>query len=334
MGRHLLRLLLVLCVALPAWWAGTTAWADDSPPAAVTLPSPAGWPVRGAPEVTRGFDPPDEPWGAGHRGVDLSASVGDAVLAAADGTITFASMLAGRGVLVVDHGTVRTTYEPVTATVQVGERVRLGQQIGILAAGHCSTGCLHWGLKHGDDYLDPLLLVGGPANANSGGPVRLLPAGAVAQAATRARARAAVAVARVGRGPGGEHGFTLPVDGPITSPFGLRFHPILHVRKLHDGTDLGAPCGTPIRAPADGRVISEYFTEGYGNRLLIDHGLHEGRHVVTAMNHASGYSVGVGGRVRAGQVVGRVGETGYATGCHLHLMVWLDGVLVDPMTWF
>jgi murein DD-endopeptidase MepM/ murein hydrolase activator NlpD len=130
------------------------------------------------------------------------------------------------------------------------------------------------------------------------------------------------------------HGFSFPVAAHITSPFGMRFHPVLRYWKLHDGTDFGAACGTPIRAPRAGRVAERYYNAGYGNRLMIDHGHLGGRYVTTGYNHASRYIVRVGQRVRKGQVIGYVGSTGFSTGCHLHLMVWLDGRLRNPMTWF
>jgi murein DD-endopeptidase MepM/ murein hydrolase activator NlpD len=130
------------------------------------------------------------------------------------------------------------------------------------------------------------------------------------------------------------HGFSFPVAAHITSPFGMRFHPVLHYWKLHDGTDFGAGCGTPIRAPRAGRVAERYYNAGYGNRLMIDHGYLGGRYVTTGYNHASRYIVRVGQRVQKGQVIGYVGSTGFSTGCHLHLMVWLNGRLRNPMTWF
>jgi murein DD-endopeptidase MepM/ murein hydrolase activator NlpD len=130
------------------------------------------------------------------------------------------------------------------------------------------------------------------------------------------------------------HGFAFPVAAHITSPFGMRFHPVLRYWKLHDGTDFGAACGTPIRAPRAGRVAERYYNAGYGNRLMIDHGYLGGRYVTTGYNHASRYIVHVGQRVQKGQVIGYVGSTGFSTGCHLHLMVWLNGRLRNPMTWF
>jgi murein DD-endopeptidase MepM/ murein hydrolase activator NlpD len=130
------------------------------------------------------------------------------------------------------------------------------------------------------------------------------------------------------------HGFSFPVPARITSPFGMRFHPVLRYWKLHDGTDFGAACGTPIRAPRAGRVAERYYNVGYGNRLMIDHGYLGGRYVTTGYNHASRYIVRVGQRVQKGQVIGYVGSTGFSTGCHLHLMVWLNGRLRNPMTWF
>jgi len=130
------------------------------------------------------------------------------------------------------------------------------------------------------------------------------------------------------------HGFSFPVAARITSPFGMRFHPVLHYWKLHDGTDFGAACGTPIRAAYAGRVAERYYNAGYGNRLMIDHGYVGGRYVTTGYNHASHYVVHVGQRVREGQIIGYVGTTGFSTGCHLHLMVWIGGRLRNPMTWF
>jgi murein DD-endopeptidase MepM/ murein hydrolase activator NlpD len=129
------------------------------------------WPLRPHPEVIERFDPPDSPYGAGHRGVDLLGQVGQQVRAALSGTVTYAGMLAGRGVVVVDHGTTRTTYEPVTASVTIGTPVATGSPIGTLevAGSHClPRACLHWGWIEGETYLDPLRLVGR-------GPVRLLP---------------------------------------------------------------------------------------------------------------------------------------------------------------
>ncbi|MFT4287241.1 M23 family metallopeptidase [Nocardioides sp.] len=131
------------------------------------------WPLSPTPSVVRGFDPPDRPWLAGHRGVDLLGRVGQPVLAALPGTVSFAGPLAGRGVVVVDHGATRTTYEPVSATVAVGDPVAAGQRLGSLdlAGSHClPAACLHLGLiRNADDvYLDPLTLFG-PR------PVRLLP---------------------------------------------------------------------------------------------------------------------------------------------------------------
>jgi murein DD-endopeptidase MepM/ murein hydrolase activator NlpD len=144
-------------------------------------PVPVGvWPLQPTPQVVRAFDPPGSPWGAGHRGVDLLGAVGEQVHAALAGRVVFASRLAGRGVVVVDHGPTRTTYEPVVATVRVGDVVARGQPIGslALASSHCfPRACLHWGWLRGETYLDPLLLVGGE-------PIVLLPLWRSASGAT------------------------------------------------------------------------------------------------------------------------------------------------------
>lgn len=132
-----------------------------------------------------------------------------------------------------------------------------------------------------------------------------------------------------------DSGFMLPVAGRITSGYGMRLHPVLGYWRLHDGTDFGAACGTPIRAAASGVVAERYFNAGYGHRLMIDHGRVDGHDVTTGYNHASRYIVSVGQRVSRGQVIGYVGNTGFSTGCHLHLMVWQDGSVVNPMIrWF
>lgn len=132
-------------------------------------------------------------------------------------------------------------------------------------------------------------------------------------------------------GNDGGSGLSYPVSAPITSPYGMRFHPVLHRWKLHDGTDFGAACGTPVHAAAGGRVIARYYNAGYGNRVLISHGWMSGKSTVTAYNHLSGYAVHVGERVSRGETVGYVGTTGYSTGCHLHFMVYRNGSTVNPM---
>ena len=145
-----------------------------APAGADTVPAPSRegvWPLSPRPDVVAGFDPPSTTWGAGHRGVDLLGRAGQPVHSSLGGTVTFAAPLAGRGVVVVDHGGVRTTYEPVTASVGVGDVVGRGAVIGRLqrSSSHCfPRSCLHWGLRRGEAYLDPLTLVGA-------GPIRLLP---------------------------------------------------------------------------------------------------------------------------------------------------------------
>ncbi len=143
------------------------------------------------------------------------------------------------------------------------------------------------------------------------------------------KAAAAADAASKGQTTGGTPsagGLIKPIAGAsITSPYGMRLHPVLHIWKLHDGTDFGAGCGTPIRAAASGTVTEEYYNGGYGNRLFINHGA-----LTTAYNHLSGYAVSVGAHVTQGQVIGYVGTTGYSTGCHLHFMLWVNGTMVNP----
>ncbi len=124
-----------------------------------------------------------------------------------------------------------------------------------------------------------------------------------------------------------------PVSGPITSRYGMRVHPVTGVYKLHDGTDFGVGCGTPVRAAASGRIIEQYYNAGYGNRVIINHGVMRGKSVITTYNHLSAYRRSSGERVSRGDVIGYVGSTGYSTGCHLHFMVLVNGSTTNPMNW-
>ena len=167
--------LLVACLLAVLAGAPGGARAEStrpSPTGTAAVPrGPAVWPLQPQPRVMHRFDPPADAWGAGHRGVDLLGRAGQDVQAALAGTVSFAGTLAGRGVVVVDHGATRTAYEPVEPAVAVGRSVPTGAVIGRLQSpmSHCfPLACLHWGLLRGEEYLDPLSLVGD-------GPVRLLP---------------------------------------------------------------------------------------------------------------------------------------------------------------
>lgn len=157
----------------------------------LAVAGPAGgraWPVPGSgpggrPVVERAFDPPPAPYAAGHRGVDLRAAAGATVRAAADGRVVFAGPVAGRGVIVIAlAGGLRITYQPVRPAVPAGTPVTAGQVVGFLTSGpfHCPGGCLHWGLRRGPAYLDPLSLL--PPRLLRGGPSRLLPLGGATRA--------------------------------------------------------------------------------------------------------------------------------------------------------
>lgn len=151
----------------------------------------------------------------------------------------------------------------------------------------------------------------------------------------RIRALAAKEVKSGGKGSGGDKGGALsyPVSGPITSPYGMRVHPVTGVYKLHDGTDFGVGCGTPIRAAAGGTIVEQYFNGAYGNRVILNNGVKRGVSVVTTYNHLSRFALSAGTKVKRGQLIGYVGTTGYSTGCHLHFMVLANGGTVNPMGW-
>lgn len=160
------RLLSRCCLFLVAVFAAQAATpivASADALASTDAPASAdgGWPLSPRPAVVRRFEPPQGPWAAGHRGVDLAGAVGQAVLAPVAGTVRFAGAIAGRGVVVLTHGSSRTTYEPVVAAVRVGQVVARGEPLGRLSAAgsHCAPAvCLHWGLLRDEEYVDPLTL--------------------------------------------------------------------------------------------------------------------------------------------------------------------------------
>jgi murein DD-endopeptidase MepM/ murein hydrolase activator NlpD len=291
--RRILALIVTLAVLatlpLPSAAADTGGWA---------------WPLplRG---VDRDFLPPPSPYAAGHRGVDLTGVPGAEVSAVAAGTVTFAGVVAGTPVVTVSHGGERSTYQPVSASVEVGDGIDQGDRLGTLLPGHPGCGaaaCLHLGRLADETYLDPLDLLGGRYRLiDPEGPPPAPP--------------------RVGTGV-----LSLPLEARVTSGFGMRVHPVTGQRRQHDGLDLGAPCGTPVRSAGPGTVVAAGEAGGFGLRVEVDHG--GGR--VSSYSHMSRIDVRTGSSVEAGASVGQVGTTGVSTGCHLHFSVHDGGVAVDP----
>ena len=121
-------------------------------------------------------------------------------------------------------------------------------------------------------------------------------------------------------------GWIKPVPGAVTSGFGMRVHPITGQNRMHNGWDMDAPHGAPIKAAKGGRVILSGVKGGYGNTIMIDHG----GGFVTLYAHQSKLGVGVGQTVSAGQVIGYIGSTGQSTGPHLHFEIRVNGTPVNP----
>lgn len=196
--RLLPALVSALLVTGPASTAGL--------PAAEAHGAGWSWPLAPPPRVAARFAAPASPYAAGHRGVDLAARVGQAVRAAGAGRVAFAGPVAGRGVVVVAHpGGLRTTYEPVAATLAAGAPVRRGTVLGAVTAapGHCLPAtCLHWGVRRGETYLDPLALLGAATR------VRLLPVWSLraGRAGPRPAARSRRGRCRPGRRAGRSRG--------------------------------------------------------------------------------------------------------------------------------
>ena len=168
----------------PWWWVAVVIsaalWAAVSPPAVGSVGIAAGWAPK-APYVSP-IAPmrvealarlPAEPWLAGHRGLDLQATVGQAVRAAASGEVSFVGMVVDRPVLTIRHSDgALSSVEPVNSELEVGARVHAGDTIGTVSdvAGHCAPRtCVHWGVRVAGDYIDPLDVLAGY------GPVVLLP---------------------------------------------------------------------------------------------------------------------------------------------------------------
>ena len=145
--------------------------------------------------------------------------------------------------------------------------------------------------------------------------------------ASRLRSLEETPVGRVRRMIAFTGGFIHPVDAPITSGFGMRYHPILHYTRLHAGVDFGASMGTPIEAAASGVVVFSGVMHGYGNVVVIDHG----GGMSTLYGHCSARLVSEGQTVAKGQLIARVGMSGLATGPHLHFEIRRNGSPIDPM---
>lgn len=288
---------------------GLEAMGRDAPGGAVVVR-----PVGG--ELVDGYDPPESPWGPGHRGVDLAAEPGDQVRSVLAGTVTFSGMVAGRGWVTVDHGGgLDTTYGALDPrSVAVGVRVAAGDVLGLLAA---NATHLDWGARLGGEYTDPLGLLGQWE-------VHLLQPDRLVEP---------VAPSVSGPAPGGirtDGPLTWPTAGRISSGFGIRVNPVTGKTRLHAGVDIGAPTGTPIVAATAGVVSSSGRAGGYGNLVIVEHpgGMQ------TRYAHASALLVRAGERVQRGQLLALVGSTGNSTGPHLHFEIRIGGEPRDPLPFY
>ena len=120
----------------------------------------------------------------------------------------------------------------------------------------------------------------------------------------------------------------MPVAGRLTSSYGMRFHPIARMMRMHKGIDIGASYGTPIRAAMGGIVAIAGRSRGYGNFVKLAHS----GGLATGYGHMSRIAVRSGTRVTQGQIIGYVGSTGMSTGPHLHYEVWRNGASINPRT--
>ena len=117
------------------------------------------WPLSPRPAVMRGFDPPAKPWLSGHRGVDLQAAFdGAPVTSPAAGKVSFVGVVVDRPVITIDHGNgLRSSFEAVRSDLETGDPVAEGAVLGWIQPGHCGPGpCVHWGVRRGEEYLNPV----------------------------------------------------------------------------------------------------------------------------------------------------------------------------------
>jgi len=121
-------------------------------------------------------------------------------------------------------------------------------------------------------------------------------------------------------------GFLWPARGVFTSRFGVRTHPIFRIRRMHSGVDIAAPRGSSVAAAWDGTVLYTGWFGGYGKIVIIDHG--DG--ISTLYAHLSAILTAPGRSVRKGQVIGRVGSTGFSTGPHVHFEIRVNGTPINP----
>ena len=166
-GGLILVLSPVTASAGPGVVPGPTSGPATGPPTGPTaghgtVDAGWSWPLSPRPAVLRAFDPPARPWLSGHRGVDLRASHdGAPVTSPASGAVSFAGVVVDRPVITIDHGRgLRSSFEAVRSDLERGAAVAEGDVLGWIQPGHCTPApCVHWGVRRGDEYLNPLALV-------------------------------------------------------------------------------------------------------------------------------------------------------------------------------
>lgn len=141
--------------------------AFTGPPTAMAAPAARvsanwAWPVPVPHPIVRTFVAPETPYSAGHRGIDIAAPLSTIVRAPTNGTIHFSGFVVNRSLVSIDHGNgILSSFEPVLSSLTEGTFVRRGEPIGVLQSGHCSTPCLHFGVRRNGQYVSPLNYLGG-----------------------------------------------------------------------------------------------------------------------------------------------------------------------------
>lgn len=129
--------------------------------------------------------------------------------------------------------------------------------------------------------------------------------------------------------------FIMPLNGKITSDFGYREASTKGASTGHSGIDIATPIGTPVKSIADGTVVAARDgMRGYGTGVFIDHGIINGKHLVSEYGHLSKFNVKVGDKIKKGDIIAESGNTGISTGSHLHITIRENQKPVDPKKYF